>query len=67
MKTALALLSGFLMICVSMPIWFYLLYKLLAATQASDFMWFMFWAYMPATFLAGFVGQVIKAMGDDTK
>lgn len=30
------------------PIWFYLLYRLLEAAQATPVMWLLYWVYVPA-------------------
>lgn len=64
MKTALGLLGASLVMLVTLPIWFYLLYKILIAVNASDLMWFLYWAYVPASFVAAGVGSVIKALDD---
>lgn len=42
---------------VAMPIWYYLLYKILVAVNATDLMMFLFWVYMPV----GFVVAIISA------
>lgn len=55
---AIGVLIGFM---ISMPIWFYLLYKILVAVNASDLMWFMYYAYIPATFLAAAIMQLAKS------
>jgi hypothetical protein len=48
---------------VSLPIWFYLLYKILEAVQASELMWFLYWVYLPANI---FITLVVKlSSGDD--
>lgn len=65
MKAALLVLAALLVMMFSLPIWFYLLYKVLQAVQASDLMWFLYWIYVPATFVAMAIGHVIKAMGDE--
>ena len=48
---------------ISLPIWFYLLYKILEAVQASELMWFLYWVYLPANI---FITLVVKlSSGDD--
>jgi len=47
---------------ISLPIWFYLLYKILEAVQASELMWFLYWVYLPANI---FVTLVVKLFGGD--
>jgi hypothetical protein len=64
MKAALAVLAAVLVLLVTLPIWFYLLYKVLVAVNATDLMWFLYWAYVPATFVASGIGSVIKAIDD---
>lgn len=60
MKKA-AILSLLVVLFVTMPIWFYLLYKILVAVNATDLMWFLFWVYMPASF---FFQVMAKLAGD---
>jgi len=47
---------------VSLPIWFYLLYKILEAVQASELMWFLYWVYLPTVI---FTNLVVKLFGED--
>ena len=47
---------------ISLPIWFYLLYKILEAVQASELMWFLYWVYLPANI---FITHVVKLFGGD--
>lgn len=62
-KSAL-LFFGFCCALISLPIWYYLLYKVLVYTQATDLMWFLYWAYLPASFLGTAVSQLLKAIGE---
>lgn len=34
---------------IVLPIWYYLLYKLLTATNASELQFFLFWIYVPVS------------------
>lgn len=43
--------AGLLGIFVTMPIWFYLLYKVLQGVSATDLMWFLYWVYVPFTII----------------
>lgn len=36
-----------LSVCVSLPLYFYLLYKILVHIDATELMWFLFYAYIP--------------------
>ena len=47
---------------ISLPIWFYLLYKILEAVQASELMWFLYWVYLPANI---FITLVVKLSSED--
>ena len=47
MKAVAALLAAF----ITLPIWFFLLYRILQAVNASELMWFLYWIYLPFTFL----------------
>lgn len=38
-------------LCIVTPIWFYLMYKLLDLVPATELMWFLFWVYMPFSFI----------------
>jgi len=51
-------INAVLTLLVAMPIWFYLLYKILQAVNASELMWFLFWIYVPANLIAGFIFKV---------
>ena len=43
------------------PIWYYLLYKILQAVNASELMWFLYWIYLPVTI----VGTLIAKLTDN--
>ena len=43
----MVLVAGLLTIFIHLPIWFYLLYKILEAIDANELMWFLFWIYVP--------------------
>lgn len=44
-------IKGVLATLVTLPIWLYLLYKVLETNGASDLMWFLYWVYLPASFV----------------
>jgi hypothetical protein len=44
------------------PCWFYLLWYILRRIEASDFQWFVFWAYAPASLLCAFLWRVAEAL-----
>jgi len=47
-------------LCVTLPIWFYLLYKVLVAVDATELMWFLYWVYVPAHFLVQILAKVVE-------
>lgn len=55
-------ISGIIAIFITLPIWFFLLYRILEAVNASELMWFLYWIYVPATIL---VGVLMKIAGED--
>ena len=56
MKRAVALLSIF----VTLPIWYYLLYKILVLVNATELMWFLYAVYIPAQFLVSCLTRLIS-------
>lgn len=45
---------------ITTPIWFYLLYKILVAVNATDLMWFLYWIYLPFTVLVYALAAAIE-------
>lgn len=60
MKTIIAILS----IIVMYPIWYYLLYNLLKAVNASELNMFLFWVYVPVSVLIHILSRIADAMED---
>ena len=56
MKTIGAILG----IVIVLPIWYYLLYKILQGVNATDLMWFLYWVYLPV----GVLVQVILKIAE---
>lgn len=54
-------ITGFISLLVTLPIWYYLMYKILDSVNASELMWFLFWIYVPTSVLA----SVIAKLGSD--
>jgi hypothetical protein len=52
--------AGLIALLVTLPIWFYLVYKILEAINASELMWFLFWVYLPTTVLASVLARLSK-------
>jgi hypothetical protein len=63
-KTKAGCLAAILQICISQPIWYYLLYQILVRVQASDLMFFLFWAYVPVGVLIAIVSVVMSIQKD---
>lgn len=41
-------IAGFISLLITIPIWFYLVYKILESVNATELMWFLYWIYVPA-------------------
>ena len=52
MKNGLKAIAGVLVLCITTPIWYYLLYQVLVRVNASELMWFLFWIYFPVGVIA---------------
>lgn len=53
-KTCAVIISIF----VTTPIWFFLIYKIMVAVNASELMWFLFWVYVPASLIARSLAEI---------
>lgn len=45
---------------ITAPIWFYLIYQILTAINASELMWFLFWVYVPVSVTVGSVASLFE-------
>lgn len=43
--------GGLIALLVVLPIWYFLLYRILDAVHANELMWFLYWVYVPAGLL----------------
>ncbi len=43
-----------------MPIWFYLMFKILEAVEATELMWFLFWVYVPVAIVMTIINKVVE-------
>jgi len=50
----------FITLFITLPIWFYLFYKILVAVGASDLMWFFYWAYVPFYIFIALVTKLLE-------
>jgi hypothetical protein len=53
-------IGGVLSIFITMPIWFFLLYRILQFVQATELMWFLYWAYVPISVLAAIILKIAE-------
>lgn len=53
-------IATILAMCCTLPIWFYLLYKVLVLVNATELMWFLYWIYLPVTFLVATLSELAK-------
>jgi len=56
LKAIVLILSVF----ITLPIWLYLLYKILVLVNATELMWFLYWIYFPVAFLAHIVTKLLE-------
>jgi hypothetical protein len=52
--------SALLLVFVTTPIWYYLLYSILVAINATDLQFFLFWVYVPVSLLVSYVIKVME-------
>lgn len=52
---------GLVGLLIVAPIWYYLIYKILHAIQATELMWFLFWIYVPAALLVQIVAKIAES------
>ena len=63
MKTIVGIV-GFLVV---IPIWYWLLYQVLARVNATELMWFLYWAYIPAHIFVGVVERILDGKPESAK
>ena len=54
------IVSGLIILFLTLPIWFYLMYKVLELVGATELMWFLYWIYVPFSILAGILARVAE-------
>jgi len=59
------IISAFGGLFITVPLWLYLLFKILQSIHASELMWFLFWVYLAASIFIGFVSGVVKGIEED--
>lgn len=53
-KNKSKVIAAALSIFLTLPIWFYILYQILSAIQATELTWFLYWVYLPVTMFVTF-------------
>lgn len=56
MKTWSSLLSVF----VTLPIWYYLIFSILVAINASQLQWFLYWVYVPVGLFVAVATKLVQ-------
>lgn len=62
MKSKLQLFAGLISLLVTLPIWYYLQYKILEIVNASELMWFLFWIYLPVGVIMAILNKFVENM-----
>lgn len=57
----LKIIVSLIALFIVLPIWYYLIYKVLVLVNATELMWFLFWVYLP---FGIFVQTVTKFLED---
>lgn len=55
--------AGLLGLFVVLPIWYFLLYRVLASVNATEVMWLLYWIYIPI----GVLVQVLTKLAEADK
>jgi hypothetical protein len=50
-------------LCVTTPLWYLLVYKILVTIHATDGMWTMYWIYLPAGILVSILLKISEVAG----
>lgn len=52
--------AALLFVLIVTPIWYYLLYSILVAIEATDLQFFLFWVYVPTSVLVSYILEVME-------
>jgi len=55
--------AGALSLFITLPIWYYLVYQILARVNASELMWFLYWIYVPLGSLVQILSRMVEGSG----
>lgn len=50
--------AAIIAVFITLPIWFFLLYKILVKVDASELMFFLYWIYLPFSIFVGVVSKL---------
>lgn len=59
-KQGLKAISGILTLCITLPIWYRLIYVMLTAIHADGTTWFLFWIYLPVGIVASIISKLTE-------
>lgn len=54
-------ISSILILILTVPIWLFLLHRILESVHASELMWVLYWVYLPAVILANVLARIPEA------
>lgn len=57
----LEIIGVILSLFLILPIWYYLLYKILEAIVATELMWFLYWIYVPAAIILTIIVKILES------
>jgi hypothetical protein len=60
----LKIVVGLMMLCITTPIWYYLLYAVLVAINADRLLWFLYWIYVPVQFFSAVISVIVDKATD---
>jgi hypothetical protein len=59
-KLKLKIIAMILTVFVTMPIWYFLLYRILTAVGATELMWFLYWVYIPVAIVSMIIAKIVE-------
>lgn len=62
---AFKVFSGIVGLFVSLPLWYVMIYKILAQIGASESLWVIFWIYMPVSCLVAIILKICEVAGEE--
>lgn len=56
---------GILGLCISTPMWWWLLYQIMLRVNATETMWLVFYVYIPFSFVILLAMKIIESVFDE--